>query len=295
MRVEQIHAFVVSADMGSFTKAGRQLGLHRSSVSAAVQALEDELGVVLFERSGNALQLSPAGAGILSDCQRLLANATAIQQRANQLSQGTELTLKIARDDAIPEPIWHAALLDVQNQFPTTSLEVYLATAQEHAALLHAQSVDIAFGLAQPGLSGRAIARLANVLVVAPSHPLVGLKQVASEDLLQYRQICLAYMADGQLHQSVSPGLREAQIEGVTGSYTAMTSYELIRDAVIAGHGWGILPSVLTKKALQQGLLVQLKPTVELEKAVFQCVHRQQPGQVARWLEAHLQNALTQP
>ena len=61
MRAEQVQAFVEVTEHGSFAAAARQSGIKRGTLSAAVHALEDSLGVALFERSGNSLTLTAVG------------------------------------------------------------------------------------------------------------------------------------------------------------------------------------------------------------------------------------------
>jgi len=53
MRIEQIESVLAVVESGSVAAAARRLGQSRTTVSTAISALEDELGVTLFERSGN--------------------------------------------------------------------------------------------------------------------------------------------------------------------------------------------------------------------------------------------------
>ena len=81
MRIEHIEYFVATARLGSIAKAALSLGRRRSTVSMAISALEDELGVKLFERTGNSLQLSAIGESILDDCHRPLSRRLGSKQR----------------------------------------------------------------------------------------------------------------------------------------------------------------------------------------------------------------------
>lgn len=83
MRAEQVQAFIDVTEHGSFAAAARHTGIKRSTLSATVNALEDSLGVVLFERSGNSLQLTAVGESVLPDCYRLLTSASRIKNTAN--------------------------------------------------------------------------------------------------------------------------------------------------------------------------------------------------------------------
>lgn len=66
-------AFATLARIGSFTLAAQELHLTQSAVSHAIKALEDELGLRLFERRGRRVALTPAGRQLLVRAQRILA------------------------------------------------------------------------------------------------------------------------------------------------------------------------------------------------------------------------------
>ncbi|RAU40319.1 MULTISPECIES: LysR family transcriptional regulator [unclassified Pseudomonas] len=59
--IREIKTFISVARRGSFAAAGQEVGLSPSAVSAQIRTLEDGLGVKLFERSGRAISLNPAG------------------------------------------------------------------------------------------------------------------------------------------------------------------------------------------------------------------------------------------
>ena len=61
MDIKQLTAFVTVAELGSVTRAADSLHLTQSSVTRQIQALEQELGVTLFERTRNGMTLTIAG------------------------------------------------------------------------------------------------------------------------------------------------------------------------------------------------------------------------------------------
>jgi DNA-binding transcriptional LysR family regulator len=65
-------AFVTLARIGSFTLAAKELHLTQSAVSHAIKALEDELGLRLFERRGRHVALTSAGRQVLVRADRIL-------------------------------------------------------------------------------------------------------------------------------------------------------------------------------------------------------------------------------
>ena len=58
-------AFLVTAEEGSLSAAARALGMAQPTLGRQVTGLEQELGIVLFERVGRGLQLTPGGAELL--------------------------------------------------------------------------------------------------------------------------------------------------------------------------------------------------------------------------------------
>jgi len=67
-----LRAFVGTVNAGSFTRAGRELGANATSVSRAIDALEQELGVLLFRRSTRALRLTDDGEAFHARVSRIL-------------------------------------------------------------------------------------------------------------------------------------------------------------------------------------------------------------------------------
>ncbi|MDO8827559.1 LysR family transcriptional regulator [Methylophaga sp.] len=283
MRIEQIEAFLITAENGSFARAAELMGKRRSTLSAAISALEDELAVSLFQRSGNSLQLTPIGQTLLADSQRLLQSAKRIEQLSQQHLEGIEAELKIARDDSLPEQFWHQCMHDLQREFPQTSTAVYLLPSQEHAEFIRAGIVDIALGVHNSVELQHRLGMVEQRTVVSPEHPLAKLAQVTRQDLSQYTQVCLTYLQKGQLVIQDQVGRQ----------YLGLTMYELIRDAVLGGNGWAILPETLIHEQLNQHSLVSLATEATLPAVYFQCLTNGPNLKVATWVRNCVTKELT--
>lgn len=72
MELEQLRIFTALAAEGSFSVAGQRLYISHSTVSRAVSALEEELGVRLVERDNRFIGLTAAGRALLDEAGRLL-------------------------------------------------------------------------------------------------------------------------------------------------------------------------------------------------------------------------------
>lgn len=81
MSIRNLRTLVAVFKQGSFAAAADQLCLTQSAISQQIRALEDELGIKLFDRSGRSPQLNTDGR---EACQRALA----ILQQYDTLGEG---------------------------------------------------------------------------------------------------------------------------------------------------------------------------------------------------------------
>lgn len=85
MEMYQLRAFVTVATLGSVTRTAEALHVTQPAVTAQIKALEEELGVALFDRRPGRISLTRAGESLLSDAQKVLDAAGFLQGRAKEL------------------------------------------------------------------------------------------------------------------------------------------------------------------------------------------------------------------
>jgi DNA-binding transcriptional LysR family regulator len=98
-------AFLVTAEEGSLSAAARALGMTQPTLGRQVDALEDELGVILFERVGRGFTLTPSGVDLLEHVRAMGTAANRVSLAASGQSQAIEGTIRITASEV------HAALL----------------------------------------------------------------------------------------------------------------------------------------------------------------------------------------
>ncbi|HVL76767.1 MAG TPA: LysR family transcriptional regulator, partial [Noviherbaspirillum sp.] len=93
MEIYQLRAFVAVARHGNFTKAASELHLSQPTVSGQIKALEEDLGVLLFERRASGVVTTATGAALLPKAEKLLADVRGFKAHARQM--GAQLPAKI--------------------------------------------------------------------------------------------------------------------------------------------------------------------------------------------------------
>jgi len=101
------------ARRGSFARAAAELDRAPSGLTYAVQQLEADLDVLIFDRSGHRARLTPAGQILLEDGRLLLRAVAETEQRVRQAADGWEPKLNIAVDAIMPM----APILDCVTDF----------------------------------------------------------------------------------------------------------------------------------------------------------------------------------
>jgi DNA-binding transcriptional LysR family regulator len=107
MDLDALRAFVKVAELGSFTKAGAQLGVGKARVSLRLRALEGDLGTRLVQRSTRLVALTSDGEALLPRARRLVLEADDVASmfhgaRALRGSVRIDLPVSFARDLIIP-------------------------------------------------------------------------------------------------------------------------------------------------------------------------------------------------
>ena len=90
MGIRWLRYSLAVAEAGHITRAAAQLGLQQPPLSQQIKALEAELGLRLFERHAKGVTLTDAGRLLQAEARQLLADATAMQLRMQQLAAGEQ-------------------------------------------------------------------------------------------------------------------------------------------------------------------------------------------------------------
>jgi DNA-binding transcriptional LysR family regulator len=140
-------AFCVTAETGSLSAAARKLGLTQPTLSRQVAALEERLGVSLFERLGKRLALTGAGLSLLEPARAMATAADAMALAAVGSSQDVAGRVSISATDAMAAYMLPDMVARIRREVPQVTLVI---VASNHLSDLRRREADIAIRHVRP-------------------------------------------------------------------------------------------------------------------------------------------------
>ncbi len=289
--IDQLRVFRQVAEKGSFSEAAR--GMHRaqSAVTYAVQKLEEQVDVALFDRGGYRPTLSEAGRALLPRAVRILEELEGFAAQARGIAGGLEPEVSLVAEAMYPMSRLVRILSEFQREFPSVQLRIHVeslgATAQ---AVLDGRAdlgVALEFGAVLPDLDTEPMGEIELVPVAAPSHPLAKIAGRIPLDALR-DQVQLV-LAD-----------RSRLTEGRDYSVFAVRTWRLAdlgarHEMLLAGLGWGSMPRHMIEEDLKAGRLKRLDirgpgARAHLPRPAIVLVRRKGKvlGPAGRWLAQRL-------
>ncbi|SOU86188.1 LysR substrate-binding domain-containing protein [Tenacibaculum dicentrarchi] len=145
MTIKQLKYFLTLSDELHFWKTAEKVFISQSSLSRQIKALEDELGISLFERDKRNVKLTDAGVFLKERWSVLLNDFNQIQQQAKKISEGTAGFIAITYPGSIAFNFLPKFLTVLNTNLPDLKLELTEPTDESHQKLLLNYKTDVAF------------------------------------------------------------------------------------------------------------------------------------------------------
>jgi DNA-binding transcriptional LysR family regulator len=243
---------------GSFAKAADELNKATSALSYAVQKLEEQLDIALFQRQGRRSVLTPAGRLLLDEGRLILAASTRLARQAKEVATGWETRIRIALESVIAPQRFYAVLAGFLNEFPSIEIDISECVLNGGWDALEHDRVDLLVGCPGPvpTQKGFRTARMEEhemvpVIASVHTHAAIATDRVAlGARMAQLRRVVI--------HDTSQSGIPRSAGLSSGGPMLYVQNIDQKVWAILAGAGIGTLPRNRIQPYLQSGELVQL-------------------------------------
>jgi DNA-binding transcriptional LysR family regulator len=189
--LEQWRALVAVVEAGGYAQAAKAVHKTQSSVSYAVQKIEQLLDLHLFEKQGRKAVLTPAGELLYRRSKSLLERADALERGAAELGADWDPELRLAVDIVYPTWVLLHSLQRFGDERPRTRVQLFETVLGGTDEALYERAVDLAISTHVPqGFTGDPLLRLRFIAAAHPEHPLHRLgRPLTLDDLREHRHL----------------------------------------------------------------------------------------------------------
>jgi DNA-binding transcriptional LysR family regulator len=249
--LEHWRSLLAVVDSGGYAQAAVALHKSQSAVTYAVQKIESQLGVKVFEIEGRKAVLTPTGQMLYRRAVALVEEARELECAAQLLSAGWEAEIRLATEILFPPRLLLDSLAHFRAESPGTRIEVIESVLGGTTEALLQGRTDIAISpRVPPGFLGDPLLRMRIVAVAHPEHPLhrVG-RELTYRDLRAHLHVVVR---DSGVKRDLQVLSVEVEQRWTVGHLA--TSIE----AVCSGYGFAWLPEEHIRDELAAGTLKRL-------------------------------------
>lgn len=249
--LEQWRCLTAVVDTGGYAHAAARLKKSQSSVTYAVQKIEQLLDIKAFEIQGRKAVLTSAGEMLYRRARLLLDEADGLEQAAHKASAGWETEIILSVEVLFPTWLMLDCLQAFGTDSPQTHVELFETVSVTAAETLLEGRVDMALTPHVPaGCAADPLMQVRIMPVAHPAHPLHHLdRDIAPRDLRKYRQLVV--------RDSIRPRDKTSPMVNAEQRWTVSNMPTSI-GAACRGYGFAWLPVEKIRNELAEGSLKTL-------------------------------------
>ena len=257
--LRQLQFFIAAAEAGSVTGAARALSISQSSVTEAIRALEDDLGVSLFERQARGLEITHKGSAFLRHARQILADVAIARSAFRDEAETARGRLSLGVTSLVAGYVLSDILSRFRRAHPRVELNVIEDNGDYLQHLLIGGELDVAVMLTSSVRDRTALH--VETLLVSPyrlwlplGHPLAQQEAIALEDVAG--QPLIQLMVD-EIEESTRRLTAALPVKPEIAFRTR--SVEAVRSLVATGAGLAILPSLVYRPWSLEGDRIEIR------------------------------------
>jgi DNA-binding transcriptional LysR family regulator len=285
MELRQLNAFVAVAEERTFTRAAERLGVVQPAVSQAIGRLEDELGLVLFERSSRRVTLTSAGTAFLPKARAVLAQVAEAEKTGSDLAAGRTGLVRLATTPGTSGLV-RALLVHHRAAHPGVRVELTRAYRTPKLRAILAGEIDVALTHSAPptpGLSFTEIWQEPWQPVASVEHPLASSGPVALRALAADPLVTVAGRGTAGIREQFAELCRSAGFQPIFGPTHATLGDALVE--IAQSTAWTLLRASNTHDLARVGV-TKLPIADPLPPAQLWLAHHTDPAPATRALLA---------
>jgi len=258
----RLTVFQAAARRLSFSQAADDLHLSQPAVSKHIGQLEAELGVKLFQRAGNRVELTDAGRILNDYAERVATLSEEVRRVLGELAGLKRGYLRLAASSTPGFYLLPEALARFSRRYPGIEVSLWLGNSSAVAQQVLQGAVDLGFVGIRPELPGLQVRPFAEdqIVLATPSDHRLARVAAFSRELLNGETLILREAGSGT-RQAVEARLAQLQVR--PGRVLEMAGCEGVKRGVAAGLGVGFVSRRALALELTQGLLCA-SPIAEL-------------------------------
>lgn len=186
MTIIQLQYLIEVANCGSFSAASEHCFVTQPSLSMQIKALEEELGVVLLDRSKKPVIPTEAGALVIAQAQETLKAYNMIRESVAELKGETAGKLRLGVIPTIAPYLLHKFIPDFVKRYPRVELEIREMVTADIIESLKRDKIDaalVASGTCGEGIQEHDLFSDTFYAYVSPSNPLFERSNIRIEDI----------------------------------------------------------------------------------------------------------------
>ncbi|SFH61965.1 DNA-binding transcriptional regulator, LysR family [Collimonas sp. OK307] len=255
-RFAALKAFTLVGHTGGFSSAARELGLATSSVTRLIDALEEQIGTPLLNRSTRRVTLTETGRIYYEKALQILADLDEADNVAAARASEPSGLLRVSAPVTFTNLHISPLLPGLTQRYPKLQLDMRLSDATVN---LVDEAIDVAIRIGtieeQPNLIARKLSPHERYICASPVYLAQNGSPILPEDLCGFNCLQFAYAAGRQVWRLQS-GTRIDEVQ-VSGNLSVNNS-ETLREAALGGMGLALLPDWLVDRDILDGKLVRV-------------------------------------
>jgi DNA-binding transcriptional LysR family regulator len=250
--------FIAVIDAGSFTLAAQRLNIPKANISRKISRLEQQLGVILLERTTRSQHITDVGSQYLVHCRHISQEIELAETSISELLTEVKGQLRIGVSVGMGHDIIKPVLGQFMRQYPALNLQLNLLNSRVD---LIEEGYDLVIRIGEledSRLVAKRLGKVARKIYTSPDY----VKQHGEiKSIEQLSKASFLLMSSIQHNERLLLTSKEKQHELTVMPRMLVDDFLILKQMIIEGLGVSIMPDYMCEHELANAKLIQLLPS----------------------------------